>query len=432
MFQFRFISSIFLFLSLSLGHARKLFAQRTSKNLKHQKQQHASALLIQKYAKRRIEKVQERRQDTLNKIIKAQSGIRMHIAKQKKRKLKFFMAVMVVQRIMQKFSHKIRTRKKKRERQIILAQACVRGYLAKMRVKDIKYVRSTVIVQSALRRRLAIIRKRKLMYIKNIVIIQSIARRYLAWKATRPLKLERTRKRNVMKIQCLFRCWKAWKVVDHLRFLKATVHVQSCLRRFKARLHVRILRQRKCVGTLQKHWRGYLSRKAIKQRNSAILLQKVWKGCRARRAIAPEMKIFRATMILQCAYRCYLARRKLRHKKRRRLRKEFQTVHNKRVNDGIHTRLKRNASNIKKAIAIDTASISSPPLSPSSSVVRKAKAGPAHIANAFDPSQVQIYCQFLCILFCFFFSFVNSFFCFVFVLYSVCMYSTWTKMGHLC
>ena len=61
--------------------------------------------------------------------------------------------------------------------------------------------------------------------------------------------------------------------MDHLRFLKATVHVQSCLRRFKARLHV-VYCDKENVGTLQKHWRGYLSRKAIKQRNSAILLQK--------------------------------------------------------------------------------------------------------------------------------------------------------------
>ena len=398
--------TFFSLLWLSIVHGRRLYALKAVRDLKHKKLQHNSAVLIQRCYRRYMSRMKERIEDTLNKIITAQSGVRMHLAKQKRRKLKFFMSVLVVQRIMHKFGHKVRMRKKRKERQIILTQAVARGYLAKKRVEDIKFLKATVIVQCALRRQLAKIRKRKLMYIRDIVITQSIARRYLAYRVVRPMEMERNRNRCALRIQCFFRCWKAWKVVDHLRFVRATIHIQSCLRRFKASVHVRILRQRKCVCTLQKHWRGYLVRQSIKQRKSAIIIQSIWRGHVARQAVAPQLKKYRAIIKLQCSYRCYRARRKLRHKKRRRLRKEFETVHNKRINDGIHTRLKRNAGNIKKALATDAAAAaitmnsSSPPpapsLSPASSIVRKAKAGPVHISNAFDPSQVlQFYDEYI-------------------------------------
>ena len=360
--------------------------------MKHKKLKAASARRIQRQYRRHLQEVKARVMDTLNKVIKAQSGVRMHLAKQKRKKLQFYASVLVLQRIMKKFGHKYRMRKRRRERHIIITQAVARSYLAKKRVLDIKFLKATIIVQCALRKRLALLRKRKLMFLRDIVVVQSIIRRYLACKAVRPLKVERRRARSSIMIQCFFRCWKAWKILDHLRFLKATVHIQSCLRRFKARTHVKLLRQRKGVKTLQRYWRGFLGRKTTEKLKSAIRIQKVWRGYMGRKDFAPKLLIYKATIVLQCSFRCYRARRKLRHKKRKRLRQEFQSVHNKRVNEGIYNRLKRNAGNIKKAISTDDPPRSSP-VSPTSSVVHTAKAGPGNssISNVFDPSQVTRY-----------------------------------------
>ena len=158
----------------------------------------------------------------------------------------------------------------------------------RMFIEQMRYIRrreAAIRVQSALRRRINVRTFRK--EIAAVVKIQSFlrARRY-QWAYDRS-------KTAVGVIQSFFRQVSAQRKVQSIRFLAASIIIQSSARRMLAKLQ----------------YSSLVKRQVLKKRaNGALFIQKIWRGYIARTFSAERMeerRVEKAACSIQKTWRCY-------------------------------------------------------------------------------------------------------------------------------
>ncbi|XP_077968525.1 uncharacterized protein LOC120344825 isoform X2 [Styela clava] len=326
--------------------------------LVHMRKKYSAILYIQQKWKSTILMRSERKEfvQKITAAIVIQCSLRCYVARNELMKLrKRQNATLVLQKkwratLLMKREKERYTEKKKA---VVTIQCTWRVFAAKTELETLRCRHNAAIVIQRKWRATLQMREEKLEYlrIKNSVItIQCfwrclVAKRILKrrmqavcviqkkWKATIEMRIERnsflTLKRSAISIQCARRCVLAKRKVSSLRKeLKATQTIQA---KWRATLCMRKLRReflckKEATTVLQCALRCYVARKKYKElcerKNAVLVIQRRW---RATVLMIKQKKEYvlkkRSAIDIQCFWRCYLAKTQLSE-----LRKRYNAV----------------------------------------------------------------------------------------------------------
>jgi IQ calmodulin-binding motif len=137
---------------------------------------------------------------------------------------------------------------------------------------------------------------------------------------------------------------------------QAVLKIQSYCRRFLA------VKQTRRLGALciQKVYRGFTCRKLVKfirRENAAIIVQKYYRRYIQGKEFPQKLILFRhlrlrikSALVVQCAFRCLVARKRQRYLRRRRLRREFDTKLKSSAQKGIDLQRRKSLANTGKFV----------------------------------------------------------------------------------
>lgn len=189
-------------------------------------------------------------------------------------------------------------------REITICQSCCRRWHARKVLMQLKRIAKITIAQACVRRYLAIKYRKHLIYVNFVITYQKYARRYIARNRVKQYRLSLL----ATKIQCLFRKFSARKLLVRLRRVKMAIRIQSYQRMRKARKGYIIMRNQYRVFKFEE----------------------------------------KCAIMIQCAFRCKLARRRLRQLKYLWMKKIKADMLQERVNNGIIWHLKRVGNKTKE------------------------------------------------------------------------------------
>ncbi|VEU44575.1 unnamed protein product [Pseudo-nitzschia multistriata] len=165
---------------------------------------------------------------------------------------------------------------------------------------------SKVFLRTSVFDNLEILRNKKLA--QSVVVIQKYVRRFVACNCYFEYRVA------AVIIQCFFRQVGASRETRRIKQTAAAIRIQSVWRTFMA--ETELMASRLIAHFGQTYWRGIVARKlcaVAHMEKQANVVQRCWRGHRARR---PYRETLRKIILIQCLWRCKVARRAVRDLRR--------------------------------------------------------------------------------------------------------------------